>query len=135
MSTMLRACGNEFDVDACLNNCTLPVCAVMKLGEPVFPRSRPDGKKHEQTGINIDVSDADFDNYPKQVEEAISFLKAYVEQIRQLREFPGVETLTLDFGIAQKDVPAQYIRLPNKLIQLAAALGLEIELSLYAVEE
>lgn len=37
MSAVSRAYGDDFDVDAFLAGCTLPVCAVKRWGEPVFP--------------------------------------------------------------------------------------------------
>lgn len=131
MSTVLRAYGEDFDVDACLADCHLPVCAVKRRGEPVFPASQPNGRRHEQSGIHIFVSDADFSDFSRQVVEATEFLRREVEQIARIRAFQGVESVTLDFGIERRDVAVQCDYLPAELIGLAGTLGLGIELSQY----
>jgi hypothetical protein len=78
---VLRAYGVDFDVDAFLAGCTLPVCAVKRRGELVFPASQPEGRRHEQSGVHVSASDADFGEFPRQVAEATSFLRAEAEQI------------------------------------------------------
>jgi hypothetical protein len=135
MSAVLRAYGTDFDVDAFLIGCTLPVCAVKRRGEPVSPVSQPNGRRHEWSGVHVSASDAEFDQFPQQVEEATEFLRAHTEQLRRLRDFPGVEGVTLDFGVARRDVPVQCDHLPAELVRLAGALGLGIELSQYPAQE
>lgn len=81
MSTVLRACGDDFDVDAFLVGCSLPVCTVKRRGDPVIPASQPNGRKLERSGVHVSVSDAGFDDFPKQVKEAIAFLQGETEQI------------------------------------------------------
>jgi hypothetical protein len=135
MSAVLRAYGWDFDVDAFLAGCALPVCAVKRRGEAVFPASQPNGRRHERSGVHISASDADFSEFPQQVEEATAFLRANAAEVRRLCEFPGVEGVTLDFGIARRDVAVQCDLLPAELVQQAGLLGLAIELSQYPVEE
>lgn len=134
MSVVLRAYGTSFDVDAFLADYTLPICAVKRRGEPVYPASRPNGHQHSHSGIHVSASDADFGEFPRQVEDTIRFLRANGEQIRRLCEYPGVEDVTLDFGIERRDVAVQCDHLPAELIRLAGSLGLAIELSQYPVE-
>src|SRR5262245_24323001 len=55
MPTVLRAYGTDFDVDAFLVGCELPVCAVKRRGEPREPLSQPQGRKHERSGIHVTV--------------------------------------------------------------------------------
>lgn len=133
MSAVLRACGDAFDVDAFLAGCTLPVCAIHRKGEPVFPASQPDGRRHERSSVHVAASDADFDEFPRQTAEAAEFLQAEFEQVRRLVEWPGVEGVTLDFGVERRDVVVQCDVLPPKLVQVAGLLGLGIELSQYPV--
>jgi hypothetical protein len=135
MSAILRAYGDHFNVDAFLAGCTLPVCAVKRRGEPIFPVSKPDGKRHTQSGVHVVASDADFHEFLRSVEEAILFLKVNGEEVRRLCEFPGVEGVTLDFGIARRDTYTQSDRLPAELVSLAGSMGLAIELSQYPVDE
>jgi hypothetical protein len=113
----------------------LKPCELYRRGEPVFPASQPQGKKNDASGINLVVSDADFHEFPRQVEEATAFLQAHKEELARLRGFPGVEAMTLDFGIARRDVIVQSDFFPPSLIRLAGELGLGIELSQYPVDE
>jgi hypothetical protein len=134
MSAVLRAYGVNFDVTAFLKDCSLPACSVKRRGELVHP-SQPNGQRHEESGIHIPVSDAEFSDLPRQIEDAIAFLTVNSSQMKRLAEFPGVESLTLDFGIARRNVCVQCDNLPANLIQLAASYGLNVELTQYPVEE
>ena len=131
MSAVLRAYGEHFDVDAFLGGCTLPICAIKRRGEPVFRNRQPHGRTHEKSGVHISASDADFNDFPLQVEESIQFLRDEAEQIRRLVAWPGVDGGTLDFGIERRDVLVQCDCLPPELVRLAGELGLGIELSQY----
>lgn len=131
MSAVLRAYGLVFDVDAFLAGCTLPVCAVKRRGEPVFAASQLDGRKHKQSGVHVVASDADLGELPRQIAEATAFLRAEAGQVRRLCEWPGVEGVTLDFGVERRDVAVQCDFLPPDLVRLTGSLGLGIELSQY----
>lgn len=131
MSAVLRAYGNDFDVDAFLVGSTLPVCTVVRRGEPVFPATQPNGRQHERSGLHVSVSDAGFDEFPRQAAEAAEFLHAEFEQVRRLYEWPGVEGVTLDFGVERRDVAVQCVTLPPALVRVAGSLGLAIEVSQY----
>ena len=135
MSAILRAYGIAFDVDGFVAESTLPICALKRRGEPVFPGSQPEGRKNEQSGVHVSASDADFHEFPKQVEEATAFLRSYYEQVRQLCEFPGVEGVTLDFGLSRRDVVVQCDKLSAELVRLAGSLDLAIELSQYPASD
>ena len=131
MPAVLRAFGSDFDVDAFLVGCTLPLCAVKRRGEPMLPSSQPDGRRHTQSSVNVTVSDAEFDDFPRQVAEATEFLRAEAVQVRRLCEFPGIDGATLDFGIERRDVAVQCDHLSPQLVRLAGLLGLGIELTQY----
>ncbi len=133
MAAVIRAYGDDFDVDAFLEGCTLPVCAVKRRGEPRLPASQPDGPRLERSGVHVLASDADFDEFPRQVAEATAFLEAQSEQLRRLIEWPGVEGVDLDFGLEWRDVLLQCDYLPPKLIRIAGSLGLGIEVSHYPI--
>jgi hypothetical protein len=135
MSAVLRAYGADFAVDSFLADCTLPVCAVKRRGEPVGPASQPNNRCHDRSGVHVLVSEADFDEFVRQVAEATAFLQAYVEEVRRLCEFPGVEDVTLDFGIARRDVFVQCDHLPPEFVRVAGSLGLGIELTQYPIDE
>ncbi len=134
MSAVLHAVGVDFDMDAFLAGCTLAVCGVQRRGEPVRPLTQPDGRRYEQSGVNVTASGADFDQFPQQVADVTAFLWAESEQVSRLCDFPGVEGVDLDFGVERRDVAVQCDRLPPELVRLAAAFGLGIELSQYPAE-
>jgi hypothetical protein len=127
MSAVLRAAGRDFDVDAFVAGSTLKPCRVYRRGEPRFARMPPS----EESGLNVPVSVTEFVEFPKQVAEATEFLQTQADEIRRLATFPGVEKVTLDFGIERRDVVVQCDLLPADLIRIAGSLGLSIELSQY----
>ena len=131
MPVVVRAYGKNFDVDAFLAHCTLPVCAVKRLGAPVHPASEPDGRRYTESGVHVLAGEGDFSDLPLQVEQAIAFLRKNESELRRLSTFSGVEIATLDFGIERRDVIFQFDRLPAELLQLAGSLGLDIEVSQY----
>jgi hypothetical protein len=135
MSCVLRADGSDFLVDRFLEGSELTPCTVYRMGEPRFTAIRSQGKVHESSGFHVSVSDSDFDNLHGQIQDAISFLEKNKVELERLRTFPGVERLTLDFGIARRDISAQYDYFPPELLYLAGSLGVGIELSQYPVED
>jgi hypothetical protein len=76
MSAVLRGCGADCYVDAFLAGYTLPVCAVQRRGERVFPASQPNGRRQERSGARVPASGDGFGEFPRQVEEAAAFLRA-----------------------------------------------------------
>jgi hypothetical protein len=132
VAAVLRAAGSDFDVDAFLAGCTLPVLQEYRRGEPLDP-AHPSGRLNRLSGVSVEVSEAGFDQFAEQVAEAVAFLGAEGEQVRRLVGWPGVEGVTLDFGLAWRDVVAQTYHFPADLVRLAGALGLALELSHYPV--
>src|SRR5579872_141545 len=111
MPVVVRAYGKHFDVDVFLADCMLPVCAVKRRGEPLFPATQPEGRRYTQSGVHVLASAADFSEFPLQVEQAIAFLRINETELRRLCTFPGVEIASLDFGIERRDVIFQFDRL------------------------
>jgi hypothetical protein len=87
MTAVLRADGRDFNVDEFLDGCMLTACAVKRRGEPVFPKAQPNGRRHKRSGVHLCVSDADFDEFPRQVVEATVFLRTEFEKIRRRARF------------------------------------------------
>lgn len=131
MSAMLRAAGDNFDVEMYLGGCTLPDVSSYKRGDRKFPKSQPSGPRLQQSGIHAVASAADFDDFSQQVADSIKFLITYADEVRRLRNFPGVEGVTLDFGISRRDVVVQFVHFPAELVRLAGSLDLGLELSVY----
>lgn len=100
--SVLRASGPDFDVDAFLKGCPWPVSAIFRRGVARVPS----GRVAKESGFNFSVSDAGFDEFNRQKDEAIEFLKQNEAEIRRLVGFAGVTGVVLDFGIAWRDVAA-----------------------------
>jgi hypothetical protein len=81
--------------------------------------------------VNIQVSGADFANLKGQIRDSVSFLSRHRVALRRLKQIEGVEDLTLDFGVADRDVAAQFDYFPPDLIAAAGSLGIGIEVSRY----
>lgn len=127
MSCVLRVSGN-FDPEDVL------------AGSPLRPESRWNhgernaiGHPNKNSGFNVLVSKAEFDDFSKQVRDAVRFLKRYEGELARLLALSGVAGASLDFGVAQRDQPAWSLRFPPELVELAGTLRLELEVSLYAV--
>lgn len=99
---VLRASGLDFDPDAFLGTSPLHPCKVFRRGDLRLPRSKPDEPRHETSGINIDVSDASWQDLPTQVADAERFIKANRREIERLAQTPGVTDLTLDFPVESR---------------------------------
>lgn len=124
---VLRVAGAEFDPDAFLATTSLVPHDVYRKGEP---RGRS-GKTREKSGLTVLVSDAGGNDFRRQSQDALNFLEKNGTAISRLHSQPGVEHLTLDFGVyATHDFVKSY-SLPAALIRLAGNLGLEVELTIY----
>jgi hypothetical protein len=77
------------------------------------------------------VSRAAFTNFKRQVTDAIKFLARHRSALRRLRGATGVEDMTLDFGVADRDVAAQFDYFPPELLAAAGSIGIGIEVSRY----
>jgi hypothetical protein len=119
MSAVLRVTGQDFDVDEFVARSTLRALRVFRRGEPRFPGSHTHLKQSEKSGMNVLASDADFDEFTRQVAEATAFLLAEAEELRRLVNFPGVEMVTLDFGIDRRDEVVRSDHFPADLVRVA----------------
>ena len=81
----------------------------------------------------MSVSDAGFESLEQQVQDAMRFLERHASEVQRLVTFPGVEDVTLDFGLQRRDVPAQSDSFPARLVVLAGAVGVGITVSQYEI--
>ena len=132
---VLRAAGADFEPDVFLADSALPPTKVYRIGEPRLPRSKPDGPKHDTSGITFSVSDAPWSDLSAQIADAETFLEAHRTEIERLASAYGVSDLVLDFPVELRvdgaSVFAQFDRFPASLVRLAGQLGLALELSIY----
>jgi CTP:molybdopterin cytidylyltransferase MocA len=130
---ILRVSGRRFDVDAFLQRSTLTPCTVWRKGDP-----RRAGRKtpaHSDSGFNVAVPGSSDQSLERQARAALRFLKRNHGTLVLLRDQPGVEHRTLDFGMAQRSGVAQFDHFPAELVSAAGALGMALELSRYEVDD
>ena len=70
-------------------------------------------------------------NYTNKSTKATLFLPSNEKELIRLRDFPGVEGISLDFGIEERDVPAQREAFPPELLFLLGKLGISLAFTLY----
>lgn len=79
------------------------------------------------------ASDADFDEFERQLTDATEFLETHASEVASMAATPGVKFATLDFGVSlYEDSVAQFCSFPPKFVWLAASASLGLEVSIYA---
>jgi hypothetical protein len=131
MSCVLRARGTSFDVEKFLASSTLKPLTVWRAGNSQSPRSTP----QSTSGFHVAASDADFDNPKQQIADTIQFVRANGAELRRLAKFPGVEGVEFDFGIADRDVPAQSDRFSPELLRALGDLNATLAITRYPAKE
>ena len=85
--------------------------------------------------ISFDVSDENWDNLDKQIEDTILFLEKHFEEIKKLFTTHAISDSYLDFPIYSRlngNIVNQNNHLPKELIVLAGKLSLGIEMAIYS---
>lgn len=129
MGCYLRVWG-KFDPDALRASLNVPIERIWKEGEP----SRR-GQVHEDSGMQMCASDADQEDYEKQLAEAEAFLRVHRDAIAAISTREDTLGSVLDFGIEK---PASFVffrGIPASLIAIAGELRLSIELSFYPISK
>jgi hypothetical protein len=129
MSCILRISGEALDIEALLLHRSLVPNRIWREGhERAFK-----GKVHSDSGVSFVASDADFDEFERQLTDATEFLETRASEIAAMAATPGVKHATLDFGVSlYEDSVAQYCSFPPKFVRMAANAGLGLEVSMYA---
>lgn len=135
MSCVLRVRGIDFLVDAFLPRSSLRPVAVFRKGQPRYPTVKPEGPKLDASGFHVVVSEADFPMLQAQIADAAEFLERNRVELLHLMAFPGIDRVSLDFGIEEREVAAQSERFPPKLLSLLGELGIWLEFTLYPAHE
>ena len=137
MPCNLTILGEKLDVDELISKSKLRGYTKHYIGQPMF-KSKPNGKKLIHSGIGTQTSKADFDNLDKQIKDTIKYLKTHAEKLSIIKQTKEIDFAVLDFGINlridKKKILLQSDRFPSELLKLAGDLGLDIELSVYAIE-
>ena len=67
--------------------------------------------------------------------DAVQFVEQNQAELARLVGFPGVENVSVDFGIEERDVAAQSERFPPNLLRMLGSLGIWSEFTLYPSQE
>ncbi len=132
MSCMFRAIGKEFDVDGFLRNSPWRPETVFRLGESKYPPRT--GELRKNSGFNLVVSETELDDFEVQLAAAQLFLHNNRDEIRRLNTYATLEGVCLDFAVEfTEEKPARFFNFPMEIVSAAGALGLSLEISVYAV--
>ncbi|TFF36548.1 hypothetical protein [Mucilaginibacter psychrotolerans] len=132
MSCNLKLGGTDFNVDAFIEKSGLTVYDIHRHGEPVF-KFKPDGRKHDGSGCAAAVSDAKFNDFNEQVNDAIGYLEHNGETLKHISTAEGLDYAFLHFGVSFNPGNGFYQshRLPPELVKLAAEVNIGITISMY----
>lgn len=131
MRCLLRAHGEGFDVTAFLSDSPLRPDEVYNKGD-ALEAGQDNGATRTASGFSLVLSRAGFD-LEAQVREAIAFLDEYEDELRRLGSFPGVDAMSIDFGIAWREAAAQADVFPSDLLWRAGALDIWLAVTHYPV--
>lgn len=131
MSAILRVAGKSFDVDDYVKNCPFKIVMIYRRGEKKTPKS---SRTNERSGLNIEVSSIDFDNYEGQLEESLSFMQKNEVELTRLRDFPGVDTICIDYGADIHPPGWCSFYFPHALLLKAGEMKIDLELSIYPTD-
>jgi hypothetical protein len=125
VSAVLRAFGPDFDVDAFLRESAYEGANAYHRGDPIF-FSKPEGRKRDESGITILVSEAGLGDFPSQVNDAIEFFRRHDAEII---------SVVIDFGVEWGRSFTHSDLLPAALVILAGGSGVAIQVSHYPVSD
>jgi hypothetical protein len=131
MGCVLHFTGDLLDVDALAATSPTEPCTVWKKGEP--RSKRPNAKLCLSSGVSIVVSDAEFENFEDQQQDAIDYFAVHHKVLAEMRGTPGITHASLDFGIAMRNVIVQSDAFSAELIATIGSLRLALMLSQYPV--
>jgi hypothetical protein len=131
MSCILRIAGENFDVDTFISKSTIVAYNRFYKGDAKY-KSKPDGAKVERSGCSIEVSKVKFENFHRQVDDAILYLNQNKDKLQLIKAIPEIQYAVLDFGVDYDcDKFTQTHYLSNEFLKLVSELGIGIELSIY----
>lgn len=134
MCCILSVIGEDFDPDAFLNISQLKVDKVTYKGTPRF-KTRPDSELIPYSYVSVRTCEAGFDEFKKQEQETIQYLKNNYENLKVIAQTANVQYANLDFGVNYQDKFSQCHYFTPELIKLCGELGLSIEISIYTASD
>lgn len=135
MTCSLRLFGKELDINSLVQGLSLKPHRVWQKGDVVsFGDAKGAKAGNPRSGASFIVSDADLLDFEHQLQDAIHFFGAHMNDIQKMSKFPGVESVIVDFGIQIRDVAVHSDFLPATFVKLASKAGVSIELSHYPAD-
>lgn len=139
MSCILRVSGSQLVPSVLLRGSPLAIDRQWNKGEPRRPRGPAAAMLQEYGGFTIVLSEADGDQVPGQIDDALAYLSANTTHLEPILAHESVESRYIDFAWwfpVDADGPAaQFCRFPVELLALCSRLGLGLEVSVYASAE
>jgi predicted kinase len=131
MSCVLSIAGKKLDIDAFILKSGLRGF-VKKYKEENITSKSNQGKQY--SFVSATISDADLNNFEKQVFDAIVYLKKNRKKLILIGKTKEIEYATINFLVSLKSVSdkyfAQYIYLPKELTILCGSLNIGIEVAI-----
>jgi hypothetical protein len=134
MSCILRAGGNDFDIDGFIARTSLEIDSLWRKGEKRFPK-RATSEINQSSGVRVVASEADFSQLAEQIADVTSFLRQNLDQVKLLVSCPGVEGAVLDFGAEIYPPGWASFTFPAALLTLAGEAGVSLCLSVYPTDK
>ncbi len=132
MSCVLSIAGKNLDIDDFILKSRLKGFVKRYKDESLKSKSNKQGKQY--SFISTTISEAELDNYEKQVSDAITYLKKSKKKLALISSTKEIDYATINFMISLKSVSdkyfAQYVYLPKELTILCGSLNLGIEVSI-----
>lgn len=135
MSCILRAYGDNFDVQSFSAMNLLAIDSLWVKGEMRFPGSTVIDTINDSSGVRVVASDAEFTELPKQIEDTTEFLRNHYDAIEKLMFCSGVDGAVLDFGVDIYPPGWASFTFPPELLSLAGSLRVSLCLSVYPTEK
>jgi len=110
----------------------IPIFSVFDKGEY---RNKKRTRVCNENTLSLDVSDKEWDDFPGQAADAISFLSMHYDELLELLSKVSDVSACLDFPIYSRlssEIVNQNDYIPKDLISLAGKLNLEIGMSQYS---
>ena len=129
MACVLHFFGADAHVDELLRLAPAPTCAVYRKGKP--SSDRPAARLAATSGVSMVASDTDFDDLDEQQAQALTFLRQHHLALAAMRDVPGLEVASIDFGISMRNVVMQSDTFDADLLVEIARLRMRMVLSQY----
>lgn len=125
--------GKDFNVDEFVNKTCIPPEDVSRRGD-TLPVPRPNGRTIKISAVQYIVSEADFNEHEKQINDALLFFRNHWQVISEHIVDAGIEFIYLDFGmdneINREKITKTFI-FPAELLKYLSVINCDLHVALY----